>query len=240
MGRLASDHPTDLHLRKVLRDGRAGPGRCCYPRPPQRVHRRCKRERAQASLRLIRYRPCPGQPGGWAEWRMRRGLYGNVVVSSTTRASRADLRAASMISRTCRARSPARDRDCAGLETVEEMLDQGGTSYVDRAIARGGERCSLGCRARRVTDPATGAGHEGVPGVEPGSVQTFGRDLRAVIPRLEVTRPCADDDCRVRHFQGVKLRIARNGWGRGPVRTSTATPATSSPSAMVHSPAIVG
>ena len=61
---------------------------------------------------------------------------------------------------------PARDRDCAGLETVEEMLDQGGTSYVDRAIAGGGERGSLGCRARRVTDPATGAGHEGVPGGE--------------------------------------------------------------------------
>jgi hypothetical protein len=39
---------------------------------------------------------------------------------------------------------PARDRDGAGLETVEEMLDQGGTSYVDRAIARGGERGSLG------------------------------------------------------------------------------------------------
>ena len=85
-----------------------------------------------------------------------------MVVSSTTRASRADLRAASVTSRTCRARG----RDGAGLETVEEMLDQGGTSYVDRAIAGGGERGSLGCRARRVTDPATGAGHEGVPGVE--------------------------------------------------------------------------
>ena len=88
-----------------------------------------------------------------------------MVVSSTTRASRADLRVASMISRTCRARSPFVTGDGAGLETVEEMLDQGGTSYVDRAIARGGERGSLGCRARRVTDPATG-GYEGVPGGE--------------------------------------------------------------------------
>lgn len=61
---------------------------------------------------------------------------------------------------------PARDRECAGLETVEEVLDQGGTSYADCAIAGGGERGSLGCRARRVTDPATGAGHEGAPGVE--------------------------------------------------------------------------
>jgi putative DNA primase/helicase len=66
-------------------------------------------------------------------------------------------------------------------------------------------------------------------GRKPGSVQTFGRDLRAVIPTLKVTRPRADDDSRVRHFQGVKLRTARNGWGRGPVRTSTTTPANSSP-----------
>ena len=66
-------------------------------------------------------------------------------------------------------------------------------------------------------------------GRKPGSVQTFGRDLRAVIPTLKVTRPRADDDSRVRHFQGVKLRTARNGWGRGPVRTSTTTTANSSP-----------
>ena len=36
-------------------------------------------------------------------------------------------------------------------------------------------------------------------GHKPGSVQTFGRDLRAVIPTLKVTRPRAGDS-RVRHF----------------------------------------
>ena len=95
------------------------------------------------AIDLARVSRAAGQSGGCG------GGYGNVVVSSNLPGP-----------------IPARDRDGAGLETVEEMLDQGGTSYVDRAIARGGERCSLGCRARRVTDPATGAGHEGVPGVE--------------------------------------------------------------------------
>ena len=36
-------------------------------------------------------------------------------------------------------------------------------------------------------------------GHKPGSVQTFGRDLRAVIPTLKVTRPRAGDS-RMRHF----------------------------------------
>ena len=56
-------------------------------------------------------------------------------------------------------------------------------------------------------------------GHKPGSVQTFGRDLRAVIPTLKVTRPRADDDSR-----GYELDVAyRRGIGtvqvpnRGPM-----------------------
>lgn len=46
-------------------------------------------------------------------------------------------------------------------------------------------------------------------GHKPGSVQTFGRDLRAVIPTLKVTRPRADDDSR-----GYELDVAyRRGIG---------------------------
>ena len=52
------------------------------------------------AIDLARVSRAAGQSGGCG------GGYGNVVVSSTTRASRADLRAASMTSRTCRARSP--------------------------------------------------------------------------------------------------------------------------------------
>jgi hypothetical protein len=175
MRRLASYHPTDLRLRKVLRDGRAGPGRCCYPRPPQRVHRRCKRERAEASVRLIRYRPCPGQPGSWAEWRMRRGLWrkcgrqlDDASLACGPACGQHDLQ-------NVPGPIPARDRDGAGLETVEEMLDQGGTSYVDRAIARGGERGSLGCRARRVTDPARAPATRACPVVSVGTMVTPAR-----------------------------------------------------------------
>ena len=169
MGRLASYHPTDLRLRKVLRDGRAGPGRCCYPRPPQRVRRRCKRERAERpsgsfAIDLARVSRAAGQSGGCG------GGYGaNVVVSSTTRASRADLRAASMI-------SDVPGPSDAGLETSRRCSTR--EARPASTIARGGERGSLGCRARRVQ-------------------------------RLGAT--------------------ARNGWGRGPVRTSTTTSATSSP-----------
>jgi putative DNA primase/helicase len=39
-----------------------------------------------------------------------------------------------------------------------------------------------------------------------GSVQTFGRDLRAVIPHLRVARPRVGDAKRERRFQGVQLK----------------------------------
>jgi putative DNA primase/helicase len=55
-------------------------------------------------------------------------------------------------------------------------------------------------------------------GHKPGTNQTFGRDLRAVIPHLRVVRP-NDEGSRVRHFQGVRLRTAHNGFGREPSQT---------------------
>ena len=57
-------------------------------------------------------------------------------------------------------------------------------------------------------------------GHKPGSVQTFGRDLRAVIPHLRIQRP-RDEESRERRYVGVKLRAIHNESDRGPLRTST-------------------
>jgi putative DNA primase/helicase len=44
-------------------------------------------------------------------------------------------------------------------------------------------------------------------GHKPGSAQTFGRNLRAVIPGLRITRPrIGPDDSQVRVYSGVSLK----------------------------------
>jgi putative DNA primase/helicase len=57
-------------------------------------------------------------------------------------------------------------------------------------------------------------------GHKPRSVQTFGRDLRAVIPHLRIQRP-RDEQSRERRYVGVKLRTIHNGQDCGPLRTTT-------------------
>ena len=56
-------------------------------------------------------------------------------------------------------------------------------------------------------------------GHKPGSVQTFGRDLRAVIPHLRVLRPREGENKRKRRYIGLRLSTAHNGEDRGPSRT---------------------
>jgi putative DNA primase/helicase len=67
----------------------------------------------------------------------------------------------------------------------------------------------------------------------PGTVQTFGRDLRAVVPGLSTVRP-RDGSNRERHYQGVGL-VSRthNGNDRGPSWTTSmnGTPGPQSTSA---------
>ena len=59
----------------------------------------------------------------------------------------------------------------------------------------------------------------------PGTTQTFGRDLRAVLPGLRVTRPRDDDGNQSRHYEGVGIRPTdRIGVGRDSARLSTSTP----------------
>ena len=48
-------------------------------------------------------------------------------------------------------------------------------------------------------------------GHKPGSVQTFGRDLRAVIPHLRVVRPREGETKRKRRYAGLRLSTAHNG-----------------------------
>jgi hypothetical protein len=60
-------------------------------------------------------------------------------------------------------------------------------------------------------------------GHKSGSVQTFGRDLRAVVPHLRVARPRDGESNRERRYAGVKLREStriHNGSERGPSRTT--------------------
>ena len=54
-----------------------------------------------------------------------------------------------------------------------------------------------------------------------GSVQTFGRDLRAVVPGLRTVRPRVGED-RERHFRGLGIGADHNGADRGPLRTTRA------------------
>jgi putative DNA primase/helicase len=57
----------------------------------------------------------------------------------------------------------------------------------------------------------------------PGTVQTFGRNIRSVVPSLKVTRP-RDDDDRERRYVGVRIKPQQtgthNGATRGPSRTA--------------------
>lgn len=57
----------------------------------------------------------------------------------------------------------------------------------------------------------------------PGTAQTFGRDLRAAVPGLRVTRP--REDGRQRQYEGIRLRH-NNGLVRGPLRTTDAQTGT--------------
>lgn len=72
-------------------------------------------------------------------------------------------------------------------------------------------------------------------GHRPGSAQTFGRDLRAVVPALQLRRP-RDGQDRERCYVGVTLASGtHNGLGRGPSRTSPpAEPETSDSDGVVR------
>jgi putative DNA primase/helicase len=63
-------------------------------------------------------------------------------------------------------------------------------------------------------------------GHRPGSVQTFGTNLRAVLPGLKIVRP-RDGDARERHYRGVRLTTTHIGPDRGPARTTPAEDAAS-------------
>ncbi|HVA85014.1 MAG TPA: phage/plasmid primase, P4 family, partial [Candidatus Saccharimonadales bacterium] len=69
-------------------------------------------------------------------------------------------------------------------------------------------------------------------GHRPGSVQTFGRDLRAVLPGLRTKRP-RDGDDRQRWFEGVGLTPTYFGPDRGPSRTRPEIAAESEPAVHV-------
>jgi putative DNA primase/helicase len=57
-------------------------------------------------------------------------------------------------------------------------------------------------------------------GHKPGTVQAFGRDIRAVVPTLRQVRP-REGENRERRYVGLRLKsTTHNGDGRGPVRTT--------------------
>jgi putative DNA primase/helicase len=54
----------------------------------------------------------------------------------------------------------------------------------------------------------------------PGTVQTFGRNLRAAVPIVRMTQPRTDDDQRERRYIGIRLGAAHMGADRVPSRAS--------------------
>ncbi|HEY9468567.1 MAG TPA: phage/plasmid primase, P4 family [Propionibacteriaceae bacterium] len=60
-------------------------------------------------------------------------------------------------------------------------------------------------------------------GHKSGTVQTFGRNIRAVVPTLRQARPRDGEDQRQRRYIGIRLSSARNGFDRGPSRTEPET-----------------
>jgi putative DNA primase/helicase len=73
-----------------------------------------------------------------------------------------------------------------------------------------------------------------VNGHRAGSVQTFSRDLRAVIPTLRTSRPRTHGG-RERHFRGVRLNTDHDGADRGPSWT-TGPNSGSNPGSGPHGP----
>jgi putative DNA primase/helicase len=66
-------------------------------------------------------------------------------------------------------------------------------------------------------------------GHKPGTVQTFGRDIRAVVPTLRQARP-RDGGDRERRYVGIRLKsTTHSGGDRGPVRTTDQSSAHKSP-----------
>ena len=54
----------------------------------------------------------------------------------------------------------------------------------------------------------------------PGTVQTFGRNLRAAVPTVRMTQLRTDDDQREGRYTGIALRSAHNDADRVPSRAS--------------------
>ena len=72
-------------------------------------------------------------------------------------------------------------------------------------------------------------------GHRPGSTQTFGRDLRAVVPAIQTRRPRAGDE-RYRTFEGIGLRTDQIDLDRGPARTSVAADSRPDPAPVRDGP----
>jgi putative DNA primase/helicase len=84
------------------------------------------------------------------------------------------------------------------------------------------DRCEVGV-GHEITVPALFKAWKdwaGDHGHKPGSVQSFGRDIRAVVPTLRQVQH-RDGDDRERYYVGIRLSPTHNGESRVPLRAST-------------------
>jgi putative DNA primase/helicase len=128
---------------------------------------------------------------------------------------------------------------CWALEGLDRLREQGHfteptssrdavTALTDVASPTGAfvrDRCEIGPTYEVPVDELYAAWRswcEANGRDRPGTVQTFGRNLRAVVPSVRMTQPRTDEDQRERRYIGIKLGTAHNGADRVPPRSSSA------------------
>lgn len=88
-------------------------------------------------------------------------------------------------------------------QAVEELETLGapvGAFLKDRCIIAPGRACEVDALFGAWRDWCTASGRR-----EPGTKQTFGRDLRAAVPGLKTSQPRTDQG-RERHYEGIELQ----------------------------------
>jgi putative DNA primase/helicase len=119
---------------------------------------------------------------------------------------------------------PASSRDA--IVALADLVSPTSAFVRDRCVV--GPMCAVPCDRLYAEWKAWAEDN----GHRAGSVQTFGRDLRAVLPGLRTKRP-RDGDDRQRWFEGVGLTAPHIGPGRGPSRTSPEIAAAFEPAVRV-------
>ncbi|MGH7089362.1 MAG: hypothetical protein ACREFQ_10735, partial [Stellaceae bacterium] len=87
------------------------------------------------------------------------------------------------------------------VQDLEDLASPIGAFLRERCIVEVGRRVLIGLLFNAWCDWCKDQGRD-----HPGTLQSFGRDLRAAVPGLTVSRPRADEGERMRAYEGIGLR----------------------------------